>query len=170
MPQDQAIVLVPYNSTWPAKFVSEKALMEPTIGQYVTGGIHHIGSTAISGMAAKPIIDILVGVESLEKSKPCIEILSKIHYQYFPYKADVEHWFCKPTPAKRTHHLHLIPTNHPEFKAKLAFRDYLRNHTEEREAYETLKTTLAKQFPTDREAYTRAKENFVRAAVKKALE
>lgn len=165
----EAIFLVPYDSNWPEKFEKEKKLIEQTIKQYIAGGIHHIGSTAIEGLSAKPVIDILVGVKSLEKSRSAIELLEKIGYCYFPYKPQYEHWFCKPSPEHRTHHLHLMPTNSPEYKAAIAFRDCLRSHPKEKREYEKLKVNLAKKHTYDREAYTDAKFEFVRKIVKKAL-
>lgn len=161
------IFLVSYDLSWPAKFEEEKRLIESTIGDFIIGGVHHIGSTAIPGLSAKPIIDILVGVESLEKSRPSIELLSKLQYQYFPYRPDIEHWFCKPSDEYRTHHLHMIPTTHPEFKARLAFRDYLRSHEKTKSDYENLKQKLAEEFKNDREAYTEAKAQFIKAIVAK---
>ena len=110
-----------------------------------------------------------MGVESLEKSRPCIKILEKINYCYYPYKEKYEHWFCKPSPEHRTHHLHLMVTGSPEFKAKIAFRDYLISHPEEIQKYESLKKKLAEKFDNDREAYTQAKTDFVKEIIKKAL-
>ena len=133
---EESIFLVSYDPSWPEKFQKEKKLLEETMGGYITGGIHHVGSTAIPGLSAKPIIDILVGVESLEKSRPCIKILEKINYCYYPYKEKYEHWFCKPSPEHRTHHLHLMVTDSPEFQAKIAFRDYLISHPEEIQKYD----------------------------------
>ena len=69
-----------------------------------------MGSTAVPGLTAKPVIDILVGVADLESSRPCIELLSPLQYLYAPYLPDVMHWFCKPSPARRTQHLHLVPS------------------------------------------------------------
>lgn len=166
---EEAIFIVPYDPTWPEKFEKEKKLIDQTIGQYITGGIHHIGSTSIEGLSAKPVIDILVGVESLDKSRPAIKLLEKIGYCYFPYKPQYEHWFCKPSPEHRTHHLHLMHTNSPEYKAPIAFRNYLRSHPKERQEYEDLKLNLAKKHRHDREAYTDAKLEFVKKIVKKAL-
>lgn len=167
--KDQSIYLVPYDSSWPEKFQKEKELIEKTIREYITGGIHHVGSTAIPGLSAKPIIDILVGVESLEKSRPCIKILEKINYCYYPYKEKYEHWFCKPSSEHRTHHLHLMVRDSPEFKAKIAFRDYLISQSETVTEYEVLKRDLAKKFKNDREGYTEAKTDFVKEIVRKAL-
>lgn len=167
--KDQAIFLVPYNPSWPQKFEREKSLIEETIREYITGGIHHVGSTAIPGLSAKPIIDILVGVETLDSSRPCIDILQKINYMYAPYKIEYEHWFCKPNPEHRKFHLHLMPADSPEFKAKIAFRDWLRDYSGDREEYEKLKIGLAKKFKNDREAYTQAKTDFVKKILAKSL-
>lgn len=166
---DQEIFLVPYDPNWPTKFQKEKELLEKTLGKYITGGIYHVGSTSIPGISAKPIIDILIGVESLEKSRPSIDILKDIAYLYAPYKTEYEHWFCKPSPERREFHLHLMPSNSPEFKAKIAFRDYLIDHPEESKKYEALKVKLAREFTEDREAYTQAKTEFVKEIVAKAL-
>lgn len=108
--RNEPVRLVPHDPAWAARFSEEADLLQATIGPWVTGGIHHVGSTAIPGLDAKPIIDTAVGVESLEASRPCIGLLSKIEYLYSPYLEEVMHWFCKPDPAKRTHHLHLILT------------------------------------------------------------
>jgi GrpB-like predicted nucleotidyltransferase (UPF0157 family) len=118
--------------------------------------VHHVGSTAVPGLDAKPIIDIAVVVQSLEDSRPCLQLLSEIHYLYAPYRADVMHWFCKPSPAKRTHHLHLIPTGSPRLMDELVFRDYLRAHPDRAAEYGLLKRNLAAEHADDRDEYTRA--------------
>lgn len=166
---EEKIFLVSYDPNWVSKFEEEKVLIQKTIGNFITGGIHHIGSTSIPGLSAKPIIDILVGVDSLEKTKPCIELLKEIEYCYYPYKTESRHWFCKPSLEKRTHHVHLIETSHPEFKAVLAFRDYLITYPEKAKEYEDLKVELARKFANDREAYTEGKTNFVKAVTEQAL-
>lgn len=161
--RDEPVRLVPHDPSWAARFAAEAELLHATIGTYITGGIHHVGSTAVGGLDAKPIIDSAVGVESLEASRPCIELLSAIDYLYAPYRAEVMHWLCKPDPAKRTHHLHLIPTGSPRLADEIAFRDYLRAHPAKAAEYGDLKHRLAAEHRADREAYTRAKTDFVAA-------
>jgi GrpB-like predicted nucleotidyltransferase (UPF0157 family) len=117
----------------------------------------------VSGLDAKPIIDIAVGVQSLEASRPCIDLLGQLQYLDAPYRADVMHWFCKPDPARRTHHLHLIPTGSPRLTEELAFRDYLRDHPDQAAAYALLKKRLAAKHSHDREADTAAKTDFIAA-------
>ncbi len=170
MSKDEKVSIVSYDPNWVEKFEQEKELIQRTIGEFITGGIHHVGSTAIPGLSAKPIIDIMVGVDSLKNTKPCIEQLEKIQYCYYPYRPEIMHWFCKPSPEHRTHHLYLIEKDNSEFKARLAFRDYLKTHPETRKEYENLKVDLAEKFADDREAYTQAKTDFITTVTKQALE
>ncbi len=169
MNKDEAIHLVPYNPQWKSKFEDEKNVIEKILRAWVNEGIHHVGSTSIPGLAAKPIIDIMVGVESLAQSKECIELLAQIDYCYAPYRTNIMHWFCKPSPEHRTHHLYLMEPTNPEWKARLAFRNYLRDNASARMEYETLKLRLSKKHKFDREAYTAAKTEFVARIVKIAL-
>jgi GrpB-like predicted nucleotidyltransferase (UPF0157 family) len=159
--QNELIRLMPHDTECVARFEEEAVQIRQVIGRWITGGVHHVGSTAVPGLDAKPIIDIAVGVESLEASRPCIELLEEIHYLYSPYRAEVMHWFCKPDPVRRTHHLHLIPTGSPRLDDELAFRDYLRAHPDRAAEYLVLKRRLAAEHAEDREAYTIAKAGFV---------
>lgn len=162
---DQPVQVVPYHPTWPARFEDEKAHLEQAIGPWITGGIHHVGSTAVPGLDAKPIIDILVGVESLAASRACFDRLAELDYQYAPYRTDEMHWFCKPSPSHRTHHLHLVSTGSMRYHDELAFRDALRTESETANAYASLKRTLAREHMNDREAYTAAKAAFIAAVL-----
>jgi GrpB-like predicted nucleotidyltransferase (UPF0157 family) len=164
---DDQIRIVPYDPQWPERFEEERSLLEETIGRWVTGGIHHVGSTAVPGLEAKPVVDILVGVESLEAAQDCFGPLARIEYVYAPYLPDEMHWFCKPSPARRTHHLHLVPTGSRRFRQELAFRDRLRGDQRLAAEYGVLKRQLAQRYRDDREAYTRAKEEFIRGALAK---
>jgi GrpB-like predicted nucleotidyltransferase (UPF0157 family) len=166
---DEAIRIEPYDSSWPARFEEERPAVADAIGDWVVGGIHHVGSTAVPGLDAKPVIDILVGVSDLPSSRACIAPLSRIGYLYAPYRASEMHWFCKPDPARRTHHLHLVPTGSRRFREELAFRDHLRSHAEAAAEYAALKRTLAARFERDREGYTAAKEEFIRAVLGAAM-
>lgn len=90
---------------------------------------------------------------------------SELHYLYAPYLAEEMHWFCKPHPSRRTHHLHLIPVGSKRYADELAFRGRLRAHPELAVEYLALKRNLARRFARDREAYTNAKSDFVRGAL-----
>lgn len=130
------------------------------------GGIHHVGSTAVPGLEAKPIIDILAGIEDLEAGRACFEPLGELGYLHAPYLPEEMHWFCKPDPARRTHHLHLVPEGSPRYRDELAFRDRLRADSGLAARYAMLKRELAERHPDDREAYTEGKGAFVRAVLR----
>lgn len=162
MPPDESIRLVPYDPAWPLRFEQERSALAETIGNWVVGGIRHVGSTAVPELAAKPIIDILVGVRDLQESQRCFEPLARLDYLYAPYLPDEMHWFCKPHPSRRTHHLHLVPTGSRRYADELAFRDRLRADPRVAADYAALKRELAERFAQDREAYTEAKSDFIR--------
>lgn len=155
------IEIVPYDPAWPGQFDEERRKLLEAIGPWLAGPVEHIGSTAIPGLSAKPVIDIMAGVASLGASRPALAPLAALDYCYFPYRPDDEHWFCKPSPAYRTHHLHLVPIESPHWAGAIAFRDYLRTHADTAAEYEELKKRLALQFRLDREAYTDAKGPFI---------
>jgi GrpB-like predicted nucleotidyltransferase (UPF0157 family) len=150
-----------YDSIWPSRFEQERALLENILAPWLAGPIEHIGSTAIPGMVAKPVIDIMAAVESLDASRNAIPAASNAGYVHFPYRPEVMHWFCKPSPALQTHHLHLVPFCSQLWLERLAFRDRLRSDPDLASEYAELKTALAGKFKLDREAYTDAKAPFV---------
>jgi GrpB-like predicted nucleotidyltransferase (UPF0157 family) len=158
---DEPVRIVPYDPAWPERFEEEKRVLEDALGPWIVGGVHHIGSTAVPGLAAKPTVDVMIGVESLEASADAQPAAEAVGYRCFPYRPDEFHWFCKPSPARRTHHLILVPHEHPRFRARLAFRDALRSDAELAQAYERLKRRLAALHEYDREAYTSAKGPFI---------
>jgi GrpB-like predicted nucleotidyltransferase (UPF0157 family) len=162
MSSDEPIRLSAYDPAWPERFEEERVALTEAIGEWIVGGIHHVGSTAVPGLEAKPIIDILVGVRDLEESRECFEPLARLAYLYAPYLPEEMHWFCKPHPSRRTHHLHLVPADSQRYADELAFRDCLRADADTARAYALLKRELAQEFAQDREAYTEAKSDFIR--------
>jgi GrpB-like predicted nucleotidyltransferase (UPF0157 family) len=165
----EEVALAPYDARWPESFRAEKAHLEACLPADLVRRIEHFGSTAIPGMSAKPIVDLLVEVADLETTKVRIApLLDSQGYDYIwrpthgndgpPWYA----WFIKRDPATgvRTHHIHMVET-HMEHWASLLFRDYLIAHPEVAREYEALKRRLAKEFPNDRVAYTRGKTEFV---------
>lgn len=144
------IALVDYDPAWPVKFAAEKEVLLGSLRPWLLGSIEHVGSTAIPGLRAKPVIDIMVGVGTLSGSRHAIPVLRELGYNYWPYKADVMHWLCKPSADFRTHHLHLIPLDSAVWQARLAFRDYLRRDASAAAEYSTLKDELAAKHRNDR--------------------
>ncbi|MBK9395014.1 MAG: GrpB family protein [Uliginosibacterium sp.] len=159
---EQAIEIVDYSPHWPALFASERELLRSALSAWLAGMPEHIGSTAVPGLAAKPVIDIMAPVRSLKESAAAIDAAMALGYLYYPYKADEMHWFCKPDPLARTHHLHLVPLDSQRWRDHIAFRDALRADASLRTAYESLKRSLAELHRDDREAYTAAKGPFIR--------
>ena len=167
-PADRAVSIEPYRPGWPVAFEAERRLLVPVIGEYVVGGIHHVGSTAVPNLPAEPIIDILAGIRDLDSARPCIDLVAPLGYEYAPYLAEEMYWFCKPHPVRRTHHLHLVPAGSQRYRDELRFRDYLREHRDSRDEYARLKRGLAVRFRRDREGYTEAKAEFVRDVLRRA--
>lgn len=163
---DAPIEIVPYESEWSARFASEAALLQVALSKWLVAPPEHIGSTAVPGLAAKPIIDIMAPVASLQASLGAIEAVQHLKYCYFPYKVEQMHWFCKPSPVRRTHHLHLVPHKSPLWAERLAFREALRASAALAGRYAALKQELAVRHRSDREAYTEGKSSFVQAALK----
>lgn len=166
---EAAVRIVPYDATWPRRFEEERALLSEVLAPWLAGPIEHVGSTAVPGLAAKPVIDIMAGVASLEASRPAIDAVAPHGYCYSPYRPDLMHWFCKPSPSARTHHLHLVPIDGQLWAERLAFRDYLRAHADVALEYSRLKQDLSERHRFDREAYTDAKGPFVERVLAAAM-
>ena len=160
-----SVTLVSYDDKWPQMFNQERKALLDIAGEWLCGSIEHVGSTAVPGMTAKPIIDIMFGVESLKSSQLAIAKLVESGYKYWPYKADVMHWFCKPSDAFRTHHLHLVPFESALWHERIKFRDVLRTDHEVANQYAQMKAKLARQHCNDREKYTAEKWPFIQAVL-----
>lgn len=166
--KDAPVELEPYNSQWPALFDQEATSLTELLKPWLVGAIEHVGSTAVPGLSAKPVIDIMAPVCSLEHAYQAINALSAIGYCYFPYKAEVMHWFCKPSPAHRTHHLHLVAGGSSLWVERIAFRDALRSNAQLAAQYLSLKQRLSNEYTHDRDAYTEGKSWFVQSVLKLA--
>jgi len=160
-PTNAPIRIVSYDASWPRLFEAEREQLARLLAPWLAGPIEHIGSTAIPGLPAKPIIDIMVAVADLDVSRDALPAAASHGYLYFPYRADVMHWLCKPSPSFRTHHLHLVPFGSRLWVERLAFRDCLRHTPAIAAEYAALKRRLADLHQFDREAYTEAKGPFI---------
>ena len=165
--EKRKIVIVNYDPRWPEKFQEHAAILSRVLGSKALA-IEHVGSTSVPGLAAKPVIDIMAPVRGLESSRPALAALEAVGYCYAPYKAEVEHWFCKPSPEHRTHHLHLVPLDSRVWVECLAFRDLLASDPGVANAYAALKYRLAKDYRNDRERYTEEKWPFIEKALHRA--
>ncbi|ARV60377.1 hypothetical protein BZZ01_18640 [Nostocales cyanobacterium HT-58-2] len=165
------IEIVEYNPRWASLFTHEAERIRKVVGDDFIVAIEHIGSTAVPGLAAKPVIDIMVGVRSLEEGKRAIPVLEAIGYVYWRENPRPERMFfvkgMPPYGKRRTHHVHVVEA-YGEFWERKLFCDYLRLHPEEARRYEALKRELAARFRTDREAYTHGKGEYIQAVMEKA--
>ena len=157
---DQPVELVSYDPSWPARAAAEAALLDDALGPWLAGAVEHVGSTAVPGLEAKPTIDLMAPVADLDGAREAFAPLAELGYVYAPHRPHL-HWFCKPSPAVREFHLILIEPSHPDFAARLRFRDRLRADPATAAAYLGLKRDLAARFRDDREAYTDGKAAFV---------
>ena len=156
--RDGRVELVAYDRAWPALYETERKRLEPLVEAVE---FHHIGSTAVPGLVAKPIIDIVALVDDLAAP---IAALIYNGYQYARvFNATFAHrrFLCYPTASHRTHHLHLVD-DCAELERRLRFRDRLRADPALADEYAALKRALAARHPEDREAYTEAKAPFIR--------
>jgi GrpB-like predicted nucleotidyltransferase (UPF0157 family) len=163
--EEAPIELVPYSEEWPARFALEATLLREALGPWLVAGIEHIGSTAVPGLVAKPVIDIMGPVRDLQGACSAIPSVERLGYWYFPYMPTQMAWFCKPSAQFRTHHLHLVPYGSALWRDRLDFRDALRSDADLATQYRELKVGLAAKHRTDREAYTDGKTAFVQAAL-----
>jgi GrpB-like predicted nucleotidyltransferase (UPF0157 family) len=127
--------------------------------------IHHIGSTAIPGIAAKPIIDILPVVREIDH----VDALAAGYRAWGEFGLPGRRYFTREENGKRTHDVHVYAVGNPEITRHLAFRDYMNAHPEEARAYGRLKEKLAQEFPTNFEAYMDGKHAFVQERERRAL-
>jgi GrpB-like predicted nucleotidyltransferase (UPF0157 family) len=166
-----SIMVCDYAPVWAATFEHERTCLRGVLGALVLT-IEHVGSMAVPGLAAKPIIDLLVGVHSLTEARSCcIEPLQTLGYTYLPqYESWLpgELFFRKGPPGPWTHHVHLMEPANPRWEEFLLFRDYLRHHPEIVSAYANVKKALALVFGEDIAGYRNAKHPFIQQVVANA--
>lgn len=167
----EEISIVPYNPEWPILFAREAQFLRSMLPEASISRIEHFGSTAIPGLSAKPIIDILVEVGSLDETqKQIVPIMESEGYDYF-WRTDIEPpyaWFIKrDAEGRRSHHIHMVEAG-SSFWDRLYFRDYLREFPADAKRYEELKHSLSEKYPHDRVAFTDGKNEFVTQVTERA--
>lgn len=161
----ETIVIVPYRAAWNAQFEIERRALEAALPKEAVLAVEHFGSTAIPGMPAKPIVDVLIAVTSLTEARRAFpEILDSLGYDFWTDNPKRDRlFFVKGMPPRgkvRTHHIHVCEPDGEVWERRL-FRDYLIAHPDRASDYARLKNRLAAMFAEDREGYTRAKEGFI---------
>lgn len=165
------IEIVDYNPNWVNMFEREAESIYKVVEKDLIAEIQHIGSTAVPGLAAKPVIDIMIGLRDLSDGKNIIQPLQNLGYVFWADNPNPEKMFfvkgMPPYGKQRTHHAHVVEID-GEFWQRRLFRDYLRIHPQEASRYEKLKRELAVKFRDDREAYTKGKSDYVAEIMEKA--
>jgi GrpB-like predicted nucleotidyltransferase (UPF0157 family) len=152
-----------YDAEWPRRFEAERATLERVLSPWLHGGIEHIGSTAIPGISAKPIIDMIAAVRELDEARAAYEPLAAEGYISEPHRPEIAHHFAKPALelGVRTFGLHLTQPSSSLWRERIAFRDALRADPALAADYEAMKLRLACEHSADLEAYTNGKREFV---------
>jgi GrpB-like predicted nucleotidyltransferase (UPF0157 family) len=164
----------PYDPNWPLLFELEKERLSMALGQHAIS-IQQIGSTSVPGLGAKPIIDILIAVASLELAdRSCIQPVVNLGYEYVPEferETPQRRYFRKAnTDGVRTHHIHMVVINSDWWVDHLLFRDYLRADGNARRAYEAHKRMLAEREWNTSNEYAEAKTGFISQMMVEARE
>ncbi|HDR8183484.1 TPA: GrpB family protein [Bacillus thuringiensis] len=159
------VFLVPWTEEWNNNFLSEKEKIQDKIGEYIMN-IHHIGSTSVKHLSAKPIIDIAIEIKDFKDGANTSLPLEKLGYSYRGTNMLPDrHYFSKGEP--RTYQIHMHQCGNKHLLEQLKFRDYLRDNDEARIEYERLKLNLAKLNKNNRQKYTEEKTTFIRTILGK---
>lgn len=164
------VEVVPHNPQWKKAFAEESEQIVMALGENLVT-VHHIGSTAIPHIYAKPIIDFLVEVKNINLVEKKSSNMEALGYQAMGEFGLVgRRYFRKENPPGiRTHHVHVYQVDSSEIKRHLAFRDYMIAHPEDAEQYSQLKRELAQKYPYDIEAYMDGKDEFIKTIESQAI-
>ncbi len=165
---DHVSPILDYDPSWPLMFEKEKNAILEAIGEKVVA-MEHVGSTAIPGMRAKPIIDILIALQQLGDAIECMEPLRRLGYEYRPLNETIiprTRFFRKGPPGSNTYHIRMVEKTGDLWNDYILFRDYLRTHREEAEEYAKLKADLHNRFGV--KVPLEAKSGFVALVLEKA--
>ncbi|WP_194758344.1 GrpB family protein [Priestia megaterium] len=163
------VKLEPYNNKWSKLFDGERKSLSAQLKELIIT-IEHVGSTSIVGLSAKPIIDIAIGVSSLNVIIELKEKVKALGYVEVPVSIDGKHVFARYKEKKITHFLHIMIYNQNLWIDQISFRDYLRSDLDAKIAYIKLKEELANKYPNDVISYTNEKKKFVDEILKRAKE
>ncbi|WP_439876333.1 GrpB family protein [Bacillus mycoides] len=158
------VFLVPWTDEWEIEFMKEKQFIEDQIGEHIVA-IHHIGSTSIPHLSAKPIIDIAIELIDYKDGLKCIKKLELLNYKYRKDVLPERYYFNKGEP--RTHQIHMYEQENTYLIEQLSFRDYLRNNTTARMQYEQLKIRLSQANPNNKHKYAEDKASFIKCILDK---
>jgi GrpB-like predicted nucleotidyltransferase (UPF0157 family) len=162
------VTVSPYSEQWTVMFAEEAEVLRGIFGPEIVA-IHHIGSTSVPGLAAKPIIDILPVVRDIGRIDAYNAKMAAAGYEPKGENGIPGRRYFQKGGDQRTHHVHVFQAGSPEIERHLAFRDYLKAHPDEAKAYGELKARLAERYPYDIESYIKGKEQRVREIERRAV-
>ena len=166
---DPAVRILEYEPAWPRMATAEIARIAAAVGEAAVR-VDHVGSTAVPGLAAKPIVDLQLAVADVDARSAYVEPLEGLGYLFAPDPASPDfHFFGLPAARPRTHHLHVCAAGSEDERRHLAVRDYLRAHPDEVAAYAELKRSLVARALGDRLAYIEGKDDYVAALERRAV-
>lgn len=154
------IEVVPYNPAWPQTFEEEAARIKQALGENCIA-VHHIGSTAVPGLAAKPVIDMIPVVLDIMKVDQATQNMQSLGYEAKGEFGMLFRRFFVKNLGSQSYHIHVFEQENPEIERHLKFRDWMRVHEDDQNAYVSLKQELALKYPNDRKAYVFGKEAFI---------
>jgi len=161
------VELLPHDSTWADKYQEEAHSLTTVLSPEIIA-IHHIGSTAIPDIFAKPIIDILIEVKEINRIDHYNNLMATLGYAaHGEYGIPERRYFSKDKEGTHTYHVHIFQIGNPEIDRHIKFRDHLITHPDDAQAYSLLKIELAKIFPEDVDQYTEAKSDFIQSVSEK---
>ena len=168
---DDPVEIVEYDARWPSEYDATSEELRNALSPWLVD-IAHIGSTAVPGLAAKPVIDMQIAVTDLAATSAIVHALEPLGYEYVPeLEAELpfRRYFRRSVNGRRTHQIHLVERSNTDWWARhVAFRDWLRSHPDDRDRYGELKKRLAVQHRWDRAVYTDGKTEFVQAIERRA--
>jgi len=166
------VTIVEYSAAWRELFEQEKRLLESAIGES-PAVIEHVGSTSVIGLAAKPIIDIMIGLRDFSVANNLVSKIEAVGYEYVPEYEDVmpdRRYFKKRVAGIKTHHIHMVKLGGEFWQRHLLFRDFLRANPDVADEYGALKKGLAELDWDDTNRYVDAKTDFIKNIENKARE
>lgn len=162
------VIVTTYNPLWTAMFRAEALDLSEVFGENLLD-IHHIGSTSVPGLKAKPIIDIMPIVKDIQVIDTLGEKMQELGYEAMGEYGIPQRRYFRKGGENRTHHVHVFEVGSEHIERHLAFRDYLRAHLDEATRYGDLKEALAKRYPEDIEAYMDGKNDYIKRVESQAL-
>lgn len=163
------VEVLDYDPEWKIRFEQEAAMLREVFKEELVY-IHHIGSTSVPGLKAKPILDMMPIVKDISRVDAYDEMMRQLGYEPKGENGLPGRRYFQKGGNQRTHHVHIYGEGHPDIERHLAFRDFLRSHKEERGRYGALKAQLAKRYPFDMEAYITGKKELVLEIERMAVE